>query len=133
MIRPARPGDVAAIHRLIRDLADIYQVLDGDPGCRAIVLCSAGKNFCAGASLTGPGALGRGGDEDGPTSLYREAIRLFGAAKPVVAAVHRPIPRDAAHDGRAGHRTASPCERPGSHPGFTRVEGSLRAAVARID
>lgn len=82
-----RPPDNYFDRALIRDLADIYQVLDGDPGCRAIVLCSEGKNFCAGASLTGPGALGRGGDEDGPTSLYREAIRLFEAAKPVVAAV----------------------------------------------
>jgi 2-(1,2-epoxy-1,2-dihydrophenyl)acetyl-CoA isomerase len=68
---------------LIRSLADAYQALDADPRCRAIVLCAEGKHFCAGANL--------GGDDDGlgggPASLYREAIRLFEASKPVVAAV----------------------------------------------
>jgi 2-(1,2-epoxy-1,2-dihydrophenyl)acetyl-CoA isomerase len=71
---------------LIRSLADAYQALDADPACRAIVLCSEGKHFCAGANLGGDGD---GGDAlgGGPSSLYREAIRLFEASKPVVAAV----------------------------------------------
>jgi 2-(1,2-epoxy-1,2-dihydrophenyl)acetyl-CoA isomerase len=68
---------------LIRSLADAYQALDADPRCRAIVLCAEGKHFCAGANLGGDGD-GLGG---GPASLYREAIRLFEASKPVVAAV----------------------------------------------
>jgi 2-(1,2-epoxy-1,2-dihydrophenyl)acetyl-CoA isomerase len=68
---------------LIRSLADVYQSLDADPRCRAIVLCAEGKHFCAGANLGGDGD-GLGG---GPASLYREAIRLFEASKPVVAAV----------------------------------------------
>jgi enoyl-CoA hydratase/carnithine racemase len=68
---------------LIRSLADAYQALDADPRCRAIVLCAEGKHFCAGANLGGDGD-GLGG---GPASLYHEAIRLFEASKPVVAAV----------------------------------------------
>src|SRR5207249_8678534 len=36
---------------LIASIADAYEALDADPGCRAIVLCSEGKHFCAGASL----------------------------------------------------------------------------------
>ena len=68
---------------LIRSLADAYQAVDADPRCRAIVLCAEGKHFCAGANLGGDGD-GLGG---GPASLYREAIRLFEASKPVVAAV----------------------------------------------
>jgi 2-(1,2-epoxy-1,2-dihydrophenyl)acetyl-CoA isomerase len=67
---------------LIRDLADADETLDADPRCRAIVLCSEGKHFCAGANL---------GSEADPTSeprsLYEQALRLFAAKTPVVAAV----------------------------------------------
>jgi len=75
-----RPPENYFDRALIRALADAYQALDDDPRCRAIVLCSEGKHFCAGANLTG--GLG-----EGPGALYREAIRLFEAATPVVAAV----------------------------------------------
>jgi enoyl-CoA hydratase/carnithine racemase len=73
---------------LIGSLADAFEALDVDPRCRAIVLCSEGKNFCAGAQL------GRRADEP-PTAqgespirhLYDEAVRLFATATPVVAAI----------------------------------------------
>ncbi|HTW01517.1 MAG TPA: enoyl-CoA hydratase/isomerase family protein [Streptosporangiaceae bacterium] len=78
-----RPPENYFDRALIRALADAYTALDADPRCRAIVLCSEGKHFCAGANLSGPDD-GLGG---GPAALYREAIRLFEAAKPVVAAV----------------------------------------------
>jgi enoyl-CoA hydratase/carnithine racemase len=67
---------------LIRDLADAYEALDADLGCRAIVLCSEGKHFCAGANL---GSAASPADE--PRSLYEQALRLFAARTPVVAAV----------------------------------------------
>ena len=35
----------------IADLAMIYEQLDDEPKCRAIVLAAAGKHFCAGANL----------------------------------------------------------------------------------
>ena len=60
--------------------------LDADPACRAIVLCSEGKHFCAGADFNAESdaeAL----PEEGAASLYREAVRLFRAQTPVVAAV----------------------------------------------
>jgi enoyl-CoA hydratase/carnithine racemase len=69
---------------LISDLADVYEGLDDEDGCRAIVLCSEGKHFCAGANFSsGPqgGAGGRGSE------LYTEAIRLARTKTPVVAAV----------------------------------------------
>ena len=50
----------------------------------AIVLCSEGKHFCAGADFSG--AAGRVGREGGP-HLYDVAIRLFEQPLPVVAAV----------------------------------------------
>jgi 2-(1,2-epoxy-1,2-dihydrophenyl)acetyl-CoA isomerase len=71
--------------RLIRDIADAYEEMqNGD--CRAIVLCSEGKHFCAGADFHGQSdadAL----PEAGAADLYSEAVRLFRAELPVVAAV----------------------------------------------
>jgi 2-(1,2-epoxy-1,2-dihydrophenyl)acetyl-CoA isomerase len=64
---------------LIRGIADAYERLDADPGCRAIVLCSEGKNFCAGANFAAKNPAE--GD------LYAQAVRLFASATPVVAAV----------------------------------------------
>jgi len=75
---PANYFDAA----LIGELADVYERLDDDPDCRAIVLCSEGKHFCAGANLGSPGS-----PADEPRSLYRQALRLFASATPVVAAV----------------------------------------------
>ena len=67
--------------RLIGAIADAYDQLEKE-GVRAIVLASTGKHFCAGANF---GAASSGADE--PRSLYREALRLFAARTPVVAAV----------------------------------------------
>ena len=39
--------------QLIKDLADCFADLDEDSSCRAIVLCSNGKHFCAGAAIGG--------------------------------------------------------------------------------
>lgn len=71
--------------RLIRNMADAYEHLQAGT-CRAIVLCSEGKHFCAGADFHGESdadALPR----DGAADLYHEAVRLFRAELPVVAAV----------------------------------------------
>lgn len=70
---------------MIRALADAYATLDEDPRCRAIVLCSQGKHFCAGADFSGRAPAPSG--DAGTRSLYAEAVRLFEAATPVVAAV----------------------------------------------
>ena len=64
---------------LIGAIADAYEKLDRDGACRAIVLCSDGKNFCAGANFAGKNPAE--GD------LYEQAVRLFAAGLPVVAAV----------------------------------------------
>lgn len=70
---------------LIRNIADAYDALAAGK-CRAIVLCSEGKHFCAGADFHGQSdadAL----PEEGAGSLYHEAVRLFRAELPVVAAI----------------------------------------------
>lgn len=64
---------------LIGAIADAYEELERGGGCRAIVLCSEGKNFCAGANFAGKNPAE--GD------LYEQAVRLFAAGLPVVAAV----------------------------------------------
>lgn len=72
---------------LIRALADVYDVLDKDPQCRAIVLCSQGKAFCAGANFSERPAVDNGEQREQAGHLYIEAVRLFQCHKPVVAAV----------------------------------------------
>ena len=79
---------------LINQIADILDELDQDSDCRAIVLASEGKSFCAGANF-GTGDDDNSGNEefteDGfqrrTGSLYREGVRLFSAKKPIIAAV----------------------------------------------
>lgn len=71
---------------LVRCLGDAYSALDEDPACRAIVLCSEGRHFCAGADFNGQSSA-EPLPEGGAGSLYREAVRLFQTATPVVAAV----------------------------------------------
>ncbi len=76
--------------KLIQDLADAFEALDHDQACRALVLASEGKSFCAGADF---GSRGSGPNEEvasGSSRLYRNAVRLFACAKPVVAAVQGP-------------------------------------------
>ncbi len=69
---------------LIANLATVFERLDQDSRCRAIVLCSEGKHFCAGADLASSRPATGG---DGGTHLYDEAVRLFATRTPSVAAV----------------------------------------------
>ena len=87
-----RPPDNYFDVELISSLADAYEWAEAEAGARAVVLCSAGKHFCAGADFTGRSAqarpLGAGtGTGDGAGDLYAQAARLFRAPLPVVAAV----------------------------------------------
>jgi 2-(1,2-epoxy-1,2-dihydrophenyl)acetyl-CoA isomerase len=81
-----RPPDNFFDVGLIASLADAYRWLDEQAGARAVVLCSEGKHFCAGADFTGRTLQAQPG-AGGPGKLYVEAVRLFEARLPVVAAV----------------------------------------------
>ena len=89
-----RPPQNFFDHSLIGQIADAFQEADDDDDCRAIVLCSEGKHFCAGANF------GSGKDDDSGSAdfteegfrnttgiLYRNAARLFANTKPVVGAI----------------------------------------------
>lgn len=78
---------------LIREIAEALETLDGDAGCRAVVLASQGKAFCAGANFNDPKrqaaeASGGGLQQSAVPHLYLEAVRLFRTKKTIVAAVH---------------------------------------------
>ena len=65
---------------LLGAVADAYEELAETTGCRAIVLRSEGKHFCAGLDFAT-------NKEQDIAALYRNALRIFAAPLPVVAAV----------------------------------------------
>jgi enoyl-CoA hydratase/carnithine racemase len=132
---------VAEMHRppsnffdeaLLASLAEALRTLDEDPTVRTVVLCSEGKNFCAGAQLDD------GMTADGIRRLYRQALGLFMIRKPVVAAVQGAavgggLGLALAADFRvatAGSRFVANFARLGFHHGFA-LSVTLPAAVGR--
>ncbi len=80
---------------LIQELASALEALDDDIGCRAVVLASQGKSFCAGANFGDGSTLDTQGQRPGELDraqavqhLYLEGNRLFRTRKPIVAAIH---------------------------------------------
>ncbi|AVT74557.1 enoyl-CoA hydratase [Rhodopseudomonas palustris] len=82
---------------LIRQIANALDEIDADPQVRATVLAAQGKAFCAGANFGDPArqevdpaaAKGDPADSLGEIGhLYYEAVRIFRAKKPIIAAVH---------------------------------------------
>lgn len=79
---------------LINQIADALTDIDNDPEMRATVLAAQGKAFCAGANFNDPNrqesapSSGDPADSLGPIShLYMQAVRVFRAKKPIIAAV----------------------------------------------
>ncbi len=68
----------------MHDLADAFDAIDAEVELRCSVLQAEGKNFCAGADLVRSESAGGLGSVN---PLYDEAVRLFSAQKPIVAAV----------------------------------------------
>ena len=75
------PNNFFDVH-LIGGIADAIDSLAG-AGCRAVVLASEGRHFCAGADFGG----GRERGDSGGPHLYEMAVRLFEQPIPIVAAV----------------------------------------------
>jgi 2-(1,2-epoxy-1,2-dihydrophenyl)acetyl-CoA isomerase len=70
---------------LIEGIAGALRQLAADGECRAVMLCSQGKHFCAGADFrSADGGLGAG--EPG-SHLYDHALALFEQPLPMVAAI----------------------------------------------
>ncbi len=79
---------------LIRQIADALDDIDKDINLRAVVLAAQGKAFCAGANFNDPSRQENDAPPDPADSLgsinhlYMEAVRIFRAKKPIIAAVH---------------------------------------------
>ncbi len=111
---------------MIQGIADAFEALEAEPACRAIVLCSQGTAFCAGANFATRDAAPPQKSPRAVNPLYFEAIRLVACTKPVVAAVHGPaigggLGLALAADFRVTcpeARFAANFNRLGIHPGF---------------
>ena len=134
---------------LIRQLADTLEALDENPACRAIVLCSQGKSFCAGANFGDGSQVQADGSVEGSINrvgidhLYVEAVRVFAAKKPIIgaiqgAAIGGGLGLAMVPDFRVGcpeSRFAANFTRLGFHPGFgltttlPRVIGQQKASL----
>ena len=81
---------------LINQIADALEEFDRDIEIRAAVLAAQGKAFCAGANFNDPARqAAEAREQSDPASslgqinhLYIQAVRIFRARKPIVAAVH---------------------------------------------
>lgn len=79
---PANHFDEVLIGRIV----DAARELDEDAGCRALVLASEGKHFCAGADFREGGAFAAD-RVSAAGRLYRRAVELFEIQTPIIAAV----------------------------------------------
>jgi len=80
-----RPPENYFDRAILAEIADAATELQSSGDIRAIVLCSQGKHFCAGANF-GPGGLGAD-RESHSRRLYTEAMRIFDLELPIIAAV----------------------------------------------
>ena len=112
----------------MRELADALEDVDADRSLRVSVLMSAGKAFCAGADLASPTGVG-GQGMAGINPLYEQAVRLFSAKKPIIAAVQGAAVRRGAGASRWSPISAWPPPRPGSPPTSSN-SASIRASAS---
>jgi enoyl-CoA hydratase/carnithine racemase len=136
-----RPPNNHASADLLTRIADAFEAQDADKDVRALVLCSVGKNFCAGADFTGGSTA-----NSEVAQFYVQAERLFAAKKPVVCAVQGAAVgaglgvalvgdfRVAGHDARF----AANFVKLGFHPGFgithtlPRLIGAQKASLVLL-
>jgi enoyl-CoA hydratase/carnithine racemase len=75
----------AMSRQMMSELCDIWDRLEADPGCRAVVLTGAGERaFCAGADLSGDLEA----TEELSRIVNKSLLKLTPFSKPIVAAVN---------------------------------------------
>ena len=79
---------------MVTAIADAYEFLALETNCRAIVLVSEGKSFCAGSSVVNTGKLTTeeqqevsAGTAYGRSHIYEQGARMMQGELPVVAAI----------------------------------------------
>ena len=91
-----RPKKLNAFtNTMMRELLDVFDVVDADDDVRAVIVTGAGLAFCAGADLSGGGeTFAQGGsDEQTDIGIPRDGgglvvLRIFECKKPVIAAIN---------------------------------------------
>jgi enoyl-CoA hydratase/carnithine racemase len=68
--------DLGGMNALIHSL----KAFDADAACRAILICSNGRNFCAGANLSANIGMVS-------NAFYESAVQIFNIGKPIIAAI----------------------------------------------
>lgn len=86
-IRILRPPHNFIETSVVADIADALEDFDRRDDIRVVILRSSGKNFCAGANFAQHGSRGVPPGGRHGRHLYKEALRLFGTAKPIIAEV----------------------------------------------
>ncbi len=73
---------------MMDDVIESFDMADKDDDVRSIIVTGAGKDFCAGADLSGGGT--RGSDEGAPhrDSAGQAVLKIYDNKKPVIAAVN---------------------------------------------
>lgn len=86
--RPDRLNAFSA--RMLDELLDALDRVDGDDDVRAAVVTGAGRAFCAGADISGgtDGFMAADGDAEPRDGGGRLTLRLFDCLKPLVAAIN---------------------------------------------
>ena len=91
--RPERLN--AFTNRMMRELLDVFDVVDADDDVRVVIVTGAGRGFCAGADLASGGeTFSRGGsDEQTDVGVPRDggglvSLRIFECKKPVIGAIN---------------------------------------------
>lgn len=91
-----RPEKLNAFtNRMMRELLDVFDVVDADDEVRVVIVSGAGRGFCAGADLSGGGETfsAGGSDEQTAAGVPRDgggmvSLRIFECKKPVIGAIN---------------------------------------------
>jgi enoyl-CoA hydratase/carnithine racemase len=92
----SRPDKLNAFTRvMMRELLDVFDIIDHDDAVRAVIVTGEGRAFCAGADLSSGAKTFDDGDWSSPNdeSVRRDGggqvtLRIFDCKKPVIAAIN---------------------------------------------
>ncbi|WP_267381173.1 enoyl-CoA hydratase/isomerase family protein [Sphingomonas sp. GC_Shp_6] len=146
VVRFARPPYNFADLAMLEAIAARFAEADADPAVRAILLCSGGRVFCAGADLVNANPVANERAPGVRNPFYVAAARLFAVETPVVAAIQGAavgagLGLALVADFRVGGPQAKFCANfvaLGFHPGFgisavlERVIGRQRALLMNL-
>lgn len=87
VVRFGRPPNNFADLAMLEAIGAAFAEADADPEVRAILLCSTGSVFCAGADLVNANPVAEGVAPGARNPFYVAAAKLFAVETPVVAAI----------------------------------------------